>query len=53
MKRFAGAMFLSCLIVLTGCNPISKYEDEDVAAIVRGEEITVGELRFFRCWGIQ
>ncbi|MCM3710212.1 SurA N-terminal domain-containing protein [Sporosarcina luteola] len=46
MKRFASVMFLSCLIMLAGCNSISKYDDEDVAAIVRGEEITVGELRF-------
>jgi len=46
MRRFASVMFLSCLIFLAGCNSISKYDDEDVAAIVRGEEITVGELRF-------
>lgn len=46
MKRFAGVVLLSCLIFLGGCNPISKYDDDDVAAIVRGEEITVGELRF-------
>ncbi|MGG0667341.1 hypothetical protein [Sporosarcina koreensis] len=46
MKRFARVMFLSCLMFLAGCNSISKYEDDDVAAIVRGEEITVGELRF-------
>ena len=46
MKRLASFIFLSCLIVLAGCNSISKYDDEDVAAIVRGEEITVGELRF-------
>ncbi|WP_252503858.1 hypothetical protein [Sporosarcina sp. Marseille-Q4943] len=45
MKRFASAMFLSCLMILAGCNSISKYDDEDVAAVVRGEEITVGELR--------
>ncbi|MCG7342571.1 hypothetical protein MHZ92_00415 [Sporosarcina sp. ACRSL] len=46
MRKFAGVLFLSCLILLAGCNSISKYDDEDVAAIVRGEEITVGELRF-------
>lgn len=46
MKRFAGVVFLICLLILTGCNSISEYEDEDVAAIIRGEEITVGELRF-------
>lgn len=46
MKRLASVMFLVCLMILAGCNSISKYEDDDVAAIVRGEEITVGELRF-------
>ncbi|MFS0824694.1 hypothetical protein [Bacillus sp. 1P02SD] len=34
------------LIILTGCSDSPKYNDEDVAAIVRGEEITIGELRF-------
>ena len=31
-----------------GCSDsdIAKYDDEDVAAIVRGEEITIGDLRF-------
>lgn len=46
MKRFASVMIFSCLLVLVGCSSISKYEDDDVAAVVRGEEITVGELRF-------
>ncbi|MGN7388079.1 hypothetical protein [Sporosarcina sp. SAFN-015] len=46
MRRFASVMFLSCLMILAGCSSISKYDDEDVAAVVRGEEITVGELRF-------
>ncbi|WP_432360038.1 hypothetical protein [Sporosarcina sp. UB5] len=45
MKRLVGFMFI-CLIILAGCNSISNYDDEDVAAIVRGEEITVGEMRF-------
>ena len=44
MKKLGSFILLGCLIVLAGCN--SKYADEDVAAIVRGEEITVGELRF-------
>jgi HJR/Mrr/RecB family endonuclease len=34
------------LIILTGCSDSPKYNDEDVAVIVRGEEITIGELRF-------
>ncbi|MFS0690960.1 hypothetical protein AB1K89_17145 [Sporosarcina sp. 179-K 8C2 HS] len=45
MKRLVSVLLLSCLMILAGCNSISKYDDEDVAAIVRGEEITVGELR--------
>ncbi|WP_456278908.1 hypothetical protein [Bacillus sp. AK128] len=34
------------LISLTGCSDSPKYKDEDIAAIVRGEKITIGELRF-------
>ena len=33
-------------IFLVGCSDSLKYSDEEVAAIVRGEEITIGELRF-------
>lgn len=33
-------------IVLAGCNSISKYDDNEAAAIVKGQEITVGDLRF-------
>ena len=32
--------------LLAGCSNSFKYSDEEVAAIVRGEEITIGELRF-------
>lgn len=38
------------MIFLIGCNAsvsdISDFDDSDVAAIVNGEEITIGELRF-------
>lgn len=33
-------------IVLAGCSGISTYDDNEVAAIVKDQEITVGELRF-------
>lgn len=33
-------------IFLSGCSGISSYEDNEAAAIVKGQEITVGELRF-------
>lgn len=38
---------LFALIFIVGCanKEIADYNDEDIAAIVRGEEITVGELR--------
>ncbi|WP_458949081.1 hypothetical protein [Oceanobacillus sp. CAU 1775] len=38
-------MIVMILFLLTGCSDLSKYDDEDTAAIVRGEEITIGELR--------
>jgi hypothetical protein len=36
------------MLFIVGCNEgvISYYDDTEVAAIVRGEEITVGDLRF-------
>jgi len=36
------------MVFIVGCNQndLSNYDDNDVAAIVRGEEITVGDLRF-------
>ena len=39
-------MLFICLLILSGCMNSSTYNDEDVAAIVRGEEISVGYLRF-------
>lgn len=52
MKRiyiFAVALLLT--VLLMGCNSntqsgIEGYEDTDIAAIVRGTEITIGDLRF-------
>lgn len=38
-------MFIA-LIFAVGCTNISDYDDADIAAIVKGEEIKVGELRF-------
>lgn len=46
MKKIFSYIFLICLLLLVGCNELSKYDDEDVAAIIRGEELTIGELRF-------
>lgn len=34
------------VFLLAGCSNSLKYSNEEVAAIVRGEEITIGELRF-------
>lgn len=31
---------------MVGCSAISKYDDNEAAAIVKGQEITVGDLRF-------
>src|SRR5690625_5847179 len=44
-KRISCMLFI-CLLILSGCMNSSTYKDEDVAAIVRGEEISVGYLRF-------
>ena len=46
MKRFYCAHILIVTLLLAGCSNTLPYNDEDVAAIVRGEEITIGELRF-------
>lgn len=45
MRRRVSCILLFC-IFLAACQNISKYNDEDIAAIIRGEELTVGELRF-------
>lgn len=46
MKKMLRCLYFICFIFLVGCNELSKYDDTDVVAIVRGEEITIGELRF-------
>lgn len=48
MKRLFIYISLICLLVVVGCKKgvISDYDDTEVAVIVRGEEITVGDLRF-------
>lgn len=38
--------FLIFFIFTVGCTDITRYNDDDIAAIVKGEEITIGELRF-------
>lgn len=45
MYKWVGCMSLICLLILSGCLNSAGYKDDDVAAIVRGEEITVGYLR--------
>src|SRR5690625_712192 len=44
-KRISCMLFI-CLLILSGCMNSSTYKDKDVAAVVRGEEISVGYLRF-------
>ncbi|WP_026906897.1 hypothetical protein [Paucisalibacillus globulus] len=39
------SLLIICLVILSGCMNAAAYNDEDVAAIVRGEEITVGYMR--------
>ena len=46
MYKWVSCMLLICLFILSGCMNSADYKDEDVAAIVRGEEITVRYLRF-------
>ncbi|MCT2534372.1 hypothetical protein NC661_15000 [Aquibacillus koreensis] len=46
MKKVFMGVLLTGLIFIVGCNEDFDYENEEVAAIVRGEEITIGELRF-------
>ncbi|MHC8517576.1 hypothetical protein [Sporosarcina sp. ITBMC105] len=51
MKRFAYSVITFLLLIsLAGCqgsgHNLSDYDDEDIAAIVNGQEITIGDLRF-------
>ncbi|WP_096273732.1 hypothetical protein [Paucisalibacillus globulus] len=44
MKKIRLLVVVICTISMIGCS--KSYDNDDIAAIVRGEEITVGELRF-------
>lgn len=46
MKLFVCYLFPISMMVIVGCSDISDYDETDVAVIVKGEEITVGDLRF-------
>ncbi|WP_106497277.1 hypothetical protein [Lentibacillus sp. Marseille-P4043] len=46
MSKIFQFTILIVFIFLAGCNGISNYDDNEVAAIVKGQEITVGDLRF-------
>lgn len=46
MTNILRISFLFIILFLVGCHSLSKYDNNEVAAIVKGEEITVGELRF-------
>src|SRR5690625_1724004 len=45
LKYFKYAFFI-ILFIVVGCAEKLTYNDDDIAAIVKGEEITIGELRF-------
>lgn len=46
MKKLLQFLTLIIFILLAGCVGISSYDDDEVAAIVKEQEITVGDLRF-------
>ncbi|MCG1028811.1 hypothetical protein J5S49_10950 [Virgibacillus halodenitrificans] len=46
MKRSILFSVLISLILLAGCSSLSRYDDNEVAAVVKDQEITVGDLRF-------
>lgn len=46
MSKIFQFTVLIVFIFLAGCNGISNYNDNEAAAIVKGQEISVGELRF-------
>lgn len=45
MRRLTSCILLVC-IFLAACQNVSKYDEDDIAAIIRGEELTISELRF-------
>lgn len=46
MAKLLPFSILIIFIFLVGCSETLNYEDEDVAAVIKGKEITIGELRF-------
>ena len=45
LKKIAFTFVLFLLLILSGCSGIAKYDNDEPAAIVNGEVITVGDLR--------
>jgi|SRR5690625_4112091 len=46
MSKILQFSVLIFFILIAGCSSISKYDDNEAAAIVKGQEITIGDLRF-------
>lgn len=46
MSKVLQFSVFALFIFLAGCSGISSYEDNEAVAIVKGQEITVGDLRF-------
>lgn len=46
MKRRLFYVIFTTIVLLVGCNDSVSYNDNEIALIVRGEEITIGDLRF-------
>ena len=46
MSKVLQFSVISLFIFLAGCSNISKYDDNEAVAIVKGQEITKGDLRF-------
>ncbi|MGP4108886.1 hypothetical protein [Virgibacillus sp. L01] len=46
MSKVVQFSVLILLIFMAGCSSVSKYDDNEAAAIVKGQEITIGDLRF-------
>ncbi|GEL77417.1 hypothetical protein [Tenuibacillus multivorans] len=47
LEKFISCFILIGISLIVGCSDTTEYDHDDVAAIVRGEEITVGDIRFF------
>lgn len=46
MSKILQFAVLILFIFLAGCHSISNYDDNEAAAIVKGQEITIADLRF-------